>query len=96
MILRRLYTLPTLAFLLSFLVTLGLAQDDSTPFDCFVNIGDRKYDLHSIDGEHSASRERDSPPTKFRDTVRFNLCADLKNQDGVPSEDQVSRTLDFL
>lgn len=89
MILRTSYRLSTLAFLFTFLVTFGLAQDDS-PFDCYVNKGDKKYDLHSIGGEHSASRERDSPPTKYRDTVRFNLCEDLKPQDGVASEDQVS------
>ncbi|KAK7675985.1 hypothetical protein QCA50_021061 [Cerrena zonata] len=87
MILRRYYSLHTLAFLLSFLVTFGLTQDDS-PFDCYLSIGDKKYDLHSIGGEHSASRERDSPPTKYRDSVRFNLCEDLKPQDGVSSEDQ--------
>ncbi|KAI0074634.1 putative autophagy protein Atg27 [Panus rudis PR-1116 ss-1] len=66
---------------------LASAQEDK-PFDCYVSIGELKYDLHSASGEHTASRERDSPPTRYRDAVRFNLCEDLKPQDGIASEDQ--------
>lgn len=90
MILRTPLSVSSLALLLSSVVTLVLAQDNEKPFDCYVNVGELKYDLHSIGGEHIVSRERESPPTKYKDAVRFNLCEDLKQQDGVASEDQVS------
>ncbi|CAL1707204.1 unnamed protein product [Somion occarium] len=88
MILRTPLSVSSLALLLSSVVTLVLAQDNEKPFDCYVNVGELKYDLHSIGGEHIVSRERESPPTKYKDAVRFNLCEDLKQQDGVASEDQ--------
>ncbi len=87
MIIRRRIPLQLLSSLLLF--SLAWAQDYE-PFDCKVTLDDLKYDLTGIAGEHSVSRERDLPPTKMRDTLRFSLCADLKKQDGIADEDQVS------
>lgn len=64
--------------------------DDNDPFDCKVTLNDVKYDLSMLAGEKSVARERESPPTKMRDTLRFNLCGDLTKLDGVADEDQVS------
>lgn len=72
------------------LVSYPAWAQDNDPFDCKVTLNDLKYDLTGIAGEHSTSRERDTPPTKMRDALRFNLCADLQKQDGVADEDQVS------
>ena len=66
----------------------GVSAQD--PFDCKVSIDDNKWDLTSLAGEVIVSRELNSPPSKFRDTVTFNLCEDLKRQDGVAEKDQVS------
>lgn len=73
---------------LAALVAFALAQDKT--FDCSesIAISTLSFDLRSLDTEKSAFRERESPPSKFRDTVRFNICADLKEQDGVAKEDQ--------
>lgn len=87
MIIRRHIPIQLLASLLLF--SSAWAQDNE-PFDCKVTLDDLKYDLTGIAGEHTVSRERDSPPTKMRDALRFNLCADLKKLDGVADEDQVS------
>lgn len=87
MIVRRHIPLQLLSSLL--LLSFAWAQDNE-PFDCKVSLDDLKYDLTGISGERAVSRERDTPPTKMRDTLRFNLCADLKKQDGIADEDQVS------
>lgn len=77
------------ALLLSCALSSVWAQADSTDFDCHAVLSDLKYDLTQLDKEFSLVRERDTPPTKWKDTVRFNLCSDLKQQDGVAAEDQV-------
>ena len=90
MILRHSLSLPhclALCAVLLFVTQQTSAQD---VFDCHITIGDNKYDLAALGGEHTVSRERDTPPTKFRDTVTFNLCEDLKKVDGVPDNEQVS------
>ncbi|KAH8107249.1 autophagy-related protein 27 [Cristinia sonorae] len=81
------YPLITLALLLSCAFS-SAAQPHKRDFDCHVVIGDLKYDLTSLNKEYSVSRTRDTPPTKWQDTVRFNLCSELKAQDGVAAEDQ--------
>ncbi|KAI0762120.1 autophagy-related protein 27 [Trametes elegans] len=74
--------------LLTLLSALAAAQDDSKPFDCHLTLGDLKYDLTSLGGEHSVAREVSVPPTVLEDRVTFNLCADLERKSDVPSEDQ--------
>jgi len=87
MLLLRHSQLP-FVWTLAALVAFALAQDKV--FDCEepLVIGNFSYDLRTLNTEKVVSRERDSPPSKFRDTVRFNVCADLKEQDGVAKEDQ--------
>lgn len=74
-------------------LTTAYAQEG---FDCRVSLnnGKEKYDLTSLAGEHSISRERVTPPTRFVDTVHFDLCSDLPIHDGVDKNDQVF--LDYL
>ncbi|KAI8993858.1 autophagy-related protein 27 [Trametes punicea] len=74
--------------LLTLLTALVSAQDDSKPFDCHVTLDDFKYDLTSLEGEHTVSREISVPPTTIEDKVTFNLCADLQRKSDVPTEDQ--------
>ena len=72
------------------LFVLGVtAQDGNNPFTCHVKTNDLTYDLTPLKGEHTVTRTRDTPPSSWVDSVRFDLCADLKPQDGVASGDQV-------
>jgi len=66
-----------------------MAQDGDNPFNCRVRTNDLTYDLTPLQGEHTVSRTRDTPPSSWVDSVRFDLCADLKLQDGVAAGDQV-------
>lgn len=89
MILRNSSLWQSLAFahlLLSFGVR---AQDGTDPFDCRVRTNGLTYDLTPLQGEHTVSRTRETPPSSWVDSVRFDLCADLKLQDGVADSDQV-------
>jgi len=71
------------------LFALGVtAQDGNDPFNCRVRTNDLTYDLTPLQGEHTVSRTRDTPPSSWIDSVRFDLCADLKPQDGVAAGDQ--------
>ncbi|KAJ7188242.1 autophagy-related protein 27 [Mycena filopes] len=59
------------------------------PFEnCRFQTNGLKYDLSSFSGEHTATRERDTPPTREVDSVRLSLCSDLQQQEGVPDPDQ--------
>ena len=72
------------------LLSLGVtAQDGTNPFDCRVRTNGLTYDLTPLQGEHSVSRTRETPPSSWVDSVRFDLCADLKLQDDVAASDQV-------
>lgn len=66
----------------------AVVAEDDRPFDCHIRTGDLDYDLTLLAGEKTVSRRRETPPTSMTDTVRFDLCADLKPQDGVPESDQ--------
>ena len=66
-----------------------MAQDGDNPFNCRVRTNDLTYDLTPLQGEHTVSRTRDTPPSSWVDSVRFDLCADLKLQDGIAAGDQV-------
>ncbi|KAI0093105.1 autophagy-related protein 27 [Irpex rosettiformis] len=88
MILR--YSLSVPRYLTLCVVLLFTAQQTSAQdiFDCHMTIGDKKFDLTTLGGEHTVSRERNTPPTKFKDSVTFNLCEDLKKVDGVSDKEQ--------
>lgn len=71
------------------LFVLGVtAQDGDNPFNCRVQTNGLTYDLAPLQGEHTVSRTRNTPPSSWIDSVRFDLCADLKLQDGVAAGDQ--------
>jgi len=71
--------------LLSLSIT-ALAFED--PFDCHFQANGLKYDIEALNGEHTVSRERDTPPTHEIHSVTFSLCSDLKHQEGIPDVDQ--------
>ena len=72
------------------LFALGVAaQDGNDPFNCHVRANDLTYDLTPLQGDHTVSRTRETPPSNWVDSVRFDLCADLTLQDGVAAGDQV-------
>ncbi|TFK54472.1 hypothetical protein OE88DRAFT_1655149 [Heliocybe sulcata] len=76
----------SLVFLvLSVLVLSAKAQDTS---ECDVILNGVKYDLTALEGEHSVSRVRSTPPSKMTDQVRFDLCGELKEQKDVAEADQ--------
>lgn len=78
------------------LFVLGVAgQDGTNPFNCRVRTNDLTYDLTPLQGEHTILRTRETPPSSWVDSVRFDLCADLKQQDGVAAGDQVCAILNF-
>ncbi|TFK75407.1 hypothetical protein BDN72DRAFT_832284 [Pluteus cervinus] len=64
------------------------AADDETPFDCRVTTDGKTWDLTKLAGEHTASRTRSSPPSSLVDTLRFDLCDNLKKMEGVKDDDQ--------
>jgi hypothetical protein len=86
-------SLRLLFLLLHFHILLVPVSADDTPFDCRFTIDSLKYDLTTVAGEHVISRTRQTPPTSMVDSVRFDLCADLKAQDGVAEQDQVRDNL---
>ncbi|PPQ67281.1 hypothetical protein CVT25_005865 [Psilocybe cyanescens] len=65
-----------------------LAADSETPFDCHLTVDNTKFDLTSLAGVHTVNRTRDTPPTKTVDSLRFDLCAELKPQEGLSEHDQ--------
>jgi autophagy-related protein 27 len=89
MILRCSTFWSSLAFT-NILFILGVtAQDGTSPFNCRVRTNGLTYDLTHLQGEHTVLRTRETPPSSWVDSVRFDLCADLKPQDGVAAGDQV-------
>ncbi|KAI9061762.1 hypothetical protein FKP32DRAFT_1575350 [Trametes sanguinea] len=74
--------------ILTLLTALASTQDTPKPFDCHITIDELQYDLGSLAGEHSVSRELSVPPSTIEDKVTFNLCADLERKSDVPTEDQ--------
>jgi hypothetical protein len=100
MILRR-PTAPPSLLLLLLCLPLALAQDNTSNFDCHLTTDNLTYDLTALAGEHTVTRTRTTPPSTMVDSVRFDLCADLKTLEGVKEDDQVcfrsavTRTLTF-
>jgi hypothetical protein len=58
-------------------------------FNCHINVNDANFDLTSLAGEHVINRTRSTPPTTMVDSLRFDLCADLKTIEGLAEHDQV-------
>ena len=86
----RCYTFWSSLALANLLFILGVtAQDGTDQFNCRVLTNDLTYDLKPLQGEHTISRTRETPPSSMVDSVRFDICADLKQQDGVAAGDQV-------
>jgi hypothetical protein len=61
----------------------------STDFDCRLSVNDVNFDLTTLAGEQIVNRTRSTPPTTMIDSLRFDLCADLKTIDGLAEHDQV-------
>jgi len=74
---------------LIFVIVLNIihAKSDSA-FDCHLTIENLKFDLTSLSGEHVISRTRETPPTTMVDSLRFNLCENLKTQGDLSEQDQ--------
>ena len=79
--------------LLLTLAAAGVAADDL--FDCHATVGELKYDLTSLAGQHTLTREGNTPPTKWKESLTFNLCEALP-KNNLPEGDQVSSTLSSM
>ena len=80
---------------ISLLCLAGLSRAQTSPFDCNdVSLdgpnGKVSFNLTSIAGLKELTRTRETPPTKFVDELRFDLCADVPKKEGVAESDQVS------
>jgi len=71
-----------------FLLTSGTLADEKAGFDCHISASGAEFDLTKLGGEHIVNRTRVSPPTKMVDSLRFDLCAELKPSDEIPKQDQ--------
>ncbi|KAH7108261.1 autophagy-related protein 27 [Auriculariales sp. MPI-PUGE-AT-0066] len=71
---------------LPFLLILGVFTADDT---CDVDLGNG-VTFKLPGGVHTATREKDQPPSKRIESVSFNLCAELPKQDDVPESDRCS------
>jgi len=72
-----------------FLLLTALNAEAASEFDCHITVKDVKFDLTKLEGEHIVNRTRSTPPTTVVDSLRFNLCSDLKQLDGIQEQDQV-------
>ncbi|KAF8633345.1 hypothetical protein AX17_004517 [Amanita inopinata Kibby_2008] len=61
---------------------------DDKPFDCHVEAHGFKFDLTSLAGEQVLNRTRDTPPSRMVDSLRFNMCAELKSLEAIAERDQ--------
>ena len=86
MILRR--RRYDILILFSFVLLSDFVYADST-FDCHVHINGSTFDLTSLGGERHINRTRETPPTTRVDSLRFDLCKDLPQLDGIDERDQV-------
>jgi hypothetical protein len=81
---RDLFALLSILLLDNFL----LYAHASTDFDCRLSVNDVNFDLTTLAGEQIVNRTRSTPPTTMIDSLRFDLCADLKTIDGLAEHDQ--------
>jgi len=86
MILRR--RRYDILILFSFIFLSDVAYTDPT-FDCHVQVNGSSFDLTSVGGEHHVNRTRETPPTIRVDSLRFDLCNDLTQLEGIDENDQV-------
>lgn len=82
---RELLALLSVLLFDSFLLYAHALSD----FDCHISVNDAKFDLTSLAGEHVINRTRSTPPTTMVDSLRFDLCSDLKTLEGLDEHDQV-------
>jgi autophagy-related protein 27 len=68
-----------------YLLHIALADDSQ----CKFKAGSHEFDLSELKGEKSVKREHEEPPSKFVDTLTFDVCDTLKKKDGVADADQV-------
>ncbi|KAJ6593922.1 autophagy-related protein 27 [Mycena capillaripes] len=71
-----------LTFFLLFLLSIPVTVVSEASFDCQFQANGFKYDLETLGDEHTAVRERETPPTQMVDSVRISLCSDLKRLEG--------------
>ncbi|KAI6121743.1 autophagy-related protein 27 [Pisolithus sp. B1] len=64
------------------------AQEYGAPFDCEPIVDGVRYDLTGLKGLQLLGWEVHSPPSKFIDELRFDLCGILQPVGGRSSEDQ--------
>jgi hypothetical protein len=76
----------SLLWLLLLLLSTASSQPDE---ECHKSINDDMYDFSALAGDHTLSRTRPSPPTDMLDTLRFDICKELRLLDDVPQGDQV-------
>jgi hypothetical protein len=93
MILRSFYRLPTLLLFVLLLSAPSSLADDGEPFNCQATVKGVKFDLTPLAGGHTVNKTRNTPPTSTTDSLRFDLCDDLKQLEGVPEGDQVRHQL---
>lgn len=93
MILRCVWPNSLLFVLCIFFSSAPLALAADNDFNCLITTDSLKFDLTSLGGEHTVQRERETPPSKMVDKVRFDLCGDLKSLSDVSKQDQVRRVL---
>lgn len=89
MILRSRHNVHALSCALLVLSLAAVGASAQEEADCRLAIGDFTYDLNSLEGVKTVSRERDTPPTKYKDTVTFDLCGSIPKTDA-PDNEQVS------
>ncbi|KAF4620792.1 hypothetical protein D9613_000704 [Agrocybe pediades] len=88
MILRSSYYQLLTLFCLLLCSSLSLAADP-VPFGCRLKLEDNiEFDLTSLSGEHVLNRTRETPPSTTIDSLRFDLCGELKSVSEIPEHDQ--------
>lgn len=87
--------LPRRQHVLFFLLCIARALADD-PFNCEFDHSGVHYDMRILNEERIISQERATPPSTMRDELRFNICGDLKKEDGVNERDQVSTIINYL
>jgi hypothetical protein len=76
-----------LRFTILFALVSTLVKAEENPFDCHVTLDKLSYDLTKLNGEQTVTWSVEAPPSTNQETLRFNLCDDLKKLDKVPQED---------
>jgi len=83
----RLHIPPALLFSIFLLSVSSVSADESSPFDCHITENGAKFDLTGL-GERIVNQTRHMPPSTMVQSLRFNLCDDLKKLEGIADQDQ--------